>query len=136
MVIVGTGVCGARQEMHHSRELVRNEARTHFLKDLAFRFWGASHGGVYVPPTERTPPNPHVSHIPDRDIETTAGKKLTLMNPAYMVRELMEDYEELYGVKGRITSLIDLCKSNAMIRARKGVDRIGECNRGATLASR
>jgi hypothetical protein len=92
--------------IHKTSELAILEARALFNKDKAFRFWGASHGGVYVPQTEKTPPNPFLSHIPDRDIITTSGKKLTLMNPAYMVRQMMETYEEVYGVKGHITSII------------------------------
>lgn len=87
-------------------ELAALEARALFNKDKAFRFWGASHGGVYVPQTKKTPPNPFLIHIAERDIETTSGKKLTLMNPAYMVRQMMEDYEAIYGVKGHITSTI------------------------------
>ena len=35
------------------------------------------------------------------------------MNPAYMVRQLMDQYEKLYGVKGRITGLKVLNPENA-----------------------
>lgn len=84
--------------------LAVKEATALFNKDKAFRFWGASHGGVYVPPTNLTTPNEFLAHIPDRDIESIEGKKLTLMNPAYMVRQMMETYEDIYGVKGHITS--------------------------------
>ncbi|MBF0370463.1 MAG: DUF3365 domain-containing protein [Magnetococcales bacterium] len=94
-------------------ETVNFAARAHFQKDTAFRFWGASHGGVYVPITERTPPNPSLSHIPERDIETPSGRKLTLMNPAYMLRQLMSEYAGLYGARGRITSLKPLNPINA-----------------------
>jgi hypothetical protein len=73
----------------------------------------ASHGGVYVVPDERTPPNPYLSHVPERDITTNTGKTFTLMNPAYIVRQVMEDYENLYGVKGHITSLKPLNPKNA-----------------------
>jgi len=93
-------------DIETTNKLVLNEARALFNKDKAFRFWGASHGGVYVPITRKTPPNPYLSHIKDRDINTTDGKELTLMNPAYMVRQMMEFYEEVYGVRGHITSLI------------------------------
>jgi len=88
-------------------DLVTIEAQSHFNKDKAFRFWGASHGGVYVPETEHTPANPRLAHIPERDITTPSGKKLTLMNPAYMIRMMMSDYEALYGVKGKITTFPD-----------------------------
>ncbi|MEA3491581.1 MAG: HD domain-containing protein [Campylobacterota bacterium] len=89
-----------------------NEARTSTKKDLAFRSWVASHGGVYVPITERTPPNPYLKHIENRDIETLDGKRLTLMNPAYILSQIMSDYSQLYGVKGQITSKILLNPQN------------------------
>lgn len=85
--------------------LAKKEAQTNFNKDLALRFWASEKGGFYVPVTEATKPNPHLSHIRDRDIRTTSGKRLTLINPAYMIRQVMDRYEKLYGVKGHITSL-------------------------------
>jgi len=94
-------------------ELARREARAYFQKDQAFRLWATSHGGVYVQPTERTPVNPYLAHLPARDVTTTEGMRLTLMNPAYMVRQIMEDYADLYGVKGRITSLNPIRPANA-----------------------
>ncbi len=93
-------------------ELVRNTAYAHFNKDVAYRMWASNHGGVYVPPTEKTPPSPWLSHIPDRDIVTASGRKLTLMNPAYMLREMMQDYGELYGIKGRIVGIVYLNPNN------------------------
>jgi len=59
-----------------------------------------------VKPDERTPPNPLLAHLRHRDIETKDGMKLTLMNPAYMMRQMTEEFEELYGVKGSITGQI------------------------------
>jgi len=94
-------------------ELVKNEARATFNKDLAFRLWVTSHGGVYVVPDKRTPPNPYLLHVEHRDIETRSGKKYTLMNPAYALRQIMNEYEKLYGVKGHITSLKALNPENA-----------------------
>lgn len=90
---------------HEQQEMVNNEARANFNKDQSLRFWSATHGGVYVPITEETPPNPYLSHVKDRDIKTPDGKALTLMNPAYMLRQTMERYESLYGVRGHLTSL-------------------------------
>ena len=63
------------------------EARSLFNKDLVYRRWAADRGGVYVPETESTPPNPHLSFVKERDIETPSGKKPTLMNPAYIIRQ-------------------------------------------------
>lgn len=80
-------------------------ATAHFDKDLALRLWATSHGGVYVPIDDKTPPSPYLEHVQERDIQTPSGIQLTLMNPAYMLRQLHEDFAELYGVKGHITSL-------------------------------
>lgn len=105
-----SGVAGSwwwSYDTHQQRivELARAEAATNINKDWSFRLWATSHGGVYVPPDAKTPPNPYLAHIPERDIVTTSGRRLTLMNPAYMMRQIMQGYSELYGVKGHITSL-------------------------------
>jgi hypothetical protein len=50
--------------------LARKEALSHHNKDHATRLWATGHGGVYVPVTDRTPPNPYLSHLPDRDLVT------------------------------------------------------------------
>jgi chemotaxis family two-component system sensor kinase Cph1 len=86
-------------------EMARKEAVAHFNMDWALRLWGASHGGVYVPVSEKTPPNPFLKNVPERDIVTPSGRNLTLMNPAYMLRQMMHNYSDLYGVLGHITSL-------------------------------
>lgn len=86
--------------------LVKNEAIVSVKKDIAFRLWIASHGGVYVPITKRTPPNPYLSHVKNRDVNTTASQQLTLMNPAYSLSQMMKDYSDLYERKGHITSKI------------------------------
>ncbi|MEW8284202.1 MAG: EAL domain-containing protein [Candidatus Thiodiazotropha taylori] len=94
-------------------ELARQEAINNFNKDQVFRVWAATHGGVYVPITERTQPSPHLKHIPERDLVTPSGRRLTLMNPAFMLRQMMDDYADLYGVRGRITSIKPLNPDNA-----------------------
>ncbi|MBF0357641.1 MAG: response regulator [Magnetococcales bacterium] len=100
------------QEKAQTRKLAITAGRASFNKDQAFRLWGTSHGGVYVPTNTRTPPNPYLAHIPDRDIETPLGKKLTLMNPAYIMSQMMREFSGLYGIKGRITSLKPLNPKN------------------------
>ena len=85
--------------------LARLEALASFNKDLVYRRWAADHGGVYVTVTEDTPPNPYLNHIPERDITTASGRSLTLVNPAYMTRQVHELGREQYGLRGHITSL-------------------------------
>jgi putative nucleotidyltransferase with HDIG domain len=104
---------GIHSENEQARDLANKEASTIFSKDLAFRTWTASHGGVYVPSDERTPPNPYLSNVPERDITTTTGKTFTLMNHDYVMRQVIGDYESLYETKGHITSLKVLNPVNA-----------------------
>jgi len=112
LIVAGSLVWNFINIRQHIFELAVDKARTHFNKDLAFRAWAARHGGVYVPSNRRTPPNPYLSHIPDRDIVTQSGRQLTLMNPAYMMRQLNEEYPKGY-VSGHLTSLRPIRPENA-----------------------
>jgi len=96
-----------------TQEIAISEIRAYCNKDRALRNWGSSHGGVYVPVDERTPVNPYLAHLPERDLITPSGRELTLMNPAYMMRQVGEDFSSLYGVGARMTSLDPLRPENA-----------------------
>ncbi|MEO5349883.1 MAG: response regulator [Magnetococcus sp. YQC-3] len=100
-------------EIDHTMYISSKLADFNISKDLAFRHWATRHGGVYVPVDERTPPNQHLAHLPERDITTPSGKQLTLMNPAYMLRQIMDEHSDLYGTRGKITSLKPLNPANA-----------------------
>lgn len=71
-------------------EIAAKECLTDFNKDVQYRLWATKHGGVYAPITGDTSPNPYLSHIPESDITIPSGKKLTLINPAYMTRQVFE----------------------------------------------
>jgi PAS domain S-box-containing protein len=96
-----------------SDEIALNTARAHLNKDASFRLWGSLHGGVYVPVMDNTQPNPYLANFPERDIITPTGKRLTLMNPEYMLRHLNQTFAELYGIAGHITSLKPLRPGNS-----------------------
>jgi PAS domain S-box-containing protein len=91
----------------------RIQARVAYEKDIIYRRWNTGHGGVYVPVTRETKSNLYLSEIPDRDITTPSGKALTLMNPAYMTRQVHELAKSEYGVLGHITSLAPIRPQNA-----------------------
>ncbi|TFH38493.1 MAG: DUF3365 domain-containing protein, partial [Chrysiogenales bacterium] len=82
-------------------------------KDVLYRRWATDHGGVYVPVTGETPPSPYLRHIPERDIQTPSGRGLTLVNPAYMTRQVNEMAMKQHGTRGHITSLKPLNPGNA-----------------------
>lgn len=104
-VVLGLFLNDALHIRRTTDDLAVAEARAYFNKDQAARLWGASHGGVYVPVSDETQPNPFLAHVPERDISTPSGRPLTLMNPAYMIRQMMEHYNSLHNVRGRITGL-------------------------------
>ncbi len=92
-------------------KLALDQAQTNFNKDVIYRKWIALQGGVYVIQSEHTPPNPFLK-VPNRDVETKDGQKLTLVNPAYTTRMVHELEEKADGVKGHITSLNPLRLEN------------------------
>ena len=110
-VLVFTGmvllshVWNLRQVDHETTEVARTMARAAFFKDVLYRRWNAKHGGVYGPVSADTAPNPYLAHMTERDLTTPSGRRLTLINPAYMTRQVHELGEKSGGVLGHITSL-------------------------------
>ena len=87
-------------------------ARNMFRMVVLTRSWNASHGGVYVPVTPQTQPNPYLD-VARRDVTTTDGQALTLVNPAYMTRLIAEKAESDSGAIFRLTSLRPIRPENA-----------------------
>jgi len=79
-------------------------ARGLFRMIEVHRNWNTEHGGVYVPITGKTRPNPYLQG-PDRDVRTEKGIALTKINPAYMTRQVGELTEQRGNVHFNITSL-------------------------------
>ena len=73
----------------YSENIILEHARSQVDLILVTRFWNSVHGGIYVPVTDKTPPNKYLD-VPNRDITTSDNKKLTLMNPSYMNRQISE----------------------------------------------
>ncbi len=126
--IIGASLAWNIHRQHaETREVALSTAYIAFEKDVVYRRWAADHGGLYAPITEKTPPNPYLSHLPERDITTPSGRKLTLINPAYMTRQVHELGEEQYGARGHITSLNPLRPKNSPdaweTRAMKALER-------------
>lgn len=91
------------QKYEQVKDLALLEAKTSTNKDIAYRKWVATHGGVYVPITKETQPNPYLK-VKHRDLNTTSGVQLTLINPAYALRQMTEQYSELYGIQSHLSS--------------------------------
>jgi len=87
------------------KQLAQGTANAFFQQVLISRRWNASHGGVYVPITDQTPPNEYLQ-AQDRDLTADNGLKLTKVNPSYMTRQIAELAKENEGgIHFHITSL-------------------------------
>ncbi len=101
-----------RLEKQHSESLLQEQGRAFFQEIVSVREWNAGHGGVYVAVTEATQPNPYLLKDPTRDLETTDGRKLTKINPAYMTRQIAEIAAGNDKVGFHITSLNPIRPAN------------------------
>lgn len=63
--------------------------------NMEYRNWIIHNGGVYAPVSDKIPPSPWLSHIPDRDVTAPSGKKLTLLNSSYVFRLVEERMQEV-----------------------------------------
>ncbi len=93
-----------------TREMVRIKGETVFHLIQTTRFWNASHGGIYVPKTDQTPSNPYLN-AENKDVITTSGLALTMINPAYMTRQIGELLKDS-KVEIHLTSLKPLNPNN------------------------
>ncbi len=113
-IIIGSALLWNIRDRHQELfQTAYHVAQVAFYKDVMYRRWATLHGGVYVPVSDKTPPNPYLSHIGERDITTPSGRKLTLMNPAYMSRQVYEISRDEYGIYSHLTSLRPIRPENA-----------------------
>jgi diguanylate cyclase (GGDEF)-like protein len=100
----------------HRQEIVTialNVARAYIDKDILYRNWNALHGGIYVVADKGVTPNPYLPDtVQERDVITPSGRHLTLVNPAYMTRQIYELAQKEHKASGRITSLKPLRPEN------------------------
>ncbi|MEN8177659.1 MAG: PAS domain S-box protein [Pseudomonadota bacterium] len=95
----------------HSYQIARESARNMFNMIVLTRSWNAWHGGVYVPVSEDVQPNPYLE-TQDRDIVTKDDRRFTLINPAYMTRQISELAKVHDATTFHITSLNPIRPAN------------------------
>ena len=97
------------QQTHE--ELALQTVRSFFKLIVITRRWNAQHGGVYVPVTKTTLPNPNLQD-PMRDIQVNDSLTLTKINHSFMTRQISEIAMTQDGVQFHITSLHPLRPEN------------------------
>ncbi|MCP5230990.1 MAG: response regulator [Zoogloeaceae bacterium] len=94
-----------------SQNIAMASARNLFDMVVLTRLWNANHGRVYVPVSENLQPNPYLKH-PRRDVTTLEGETLTMVNPAFMTRQLAELARADKSTAINITSLNPIRPAN------------------------
>lgn len=96
---------------NYAQDIASKQAEIFFDHTVLQQQWNILHGGVYVPVTEQNQPNPYLQ-IPERDLQTTDGRQLTMINPVYMARQFAETERSKTGIIFHITSLNPLQPEN------------------------
>jgi len=111
-LLVGASLWSSLLNLEHSKlDVATTQGREVFRLVEAMRVWNAEHGGIYVLQTERDPPNPYLSKEM-RASATITGQPLTLLNPAYMTRQISGVIEREAGIKLHLTSLNPINPNN------------------------
>lgn len=103
LVLILMNLAGLKED-RLIHEIAVSQSRTLFQLLVDMRSWNARLGGIYVPVSDACPPNEYLVH-PHRDVVTRDGRKLTLVNPAYMTRQVSEIGYEKHGIRTHLTSL-------------------------------
>jgi diguanylate cyclase (GGDEF)-like protein len=88
-LVAGSAVWSLHSIEAHARDTITQRGRDLFRIIQFARRWNARHGGVYVVASAKAPPNPYLVDE-SRDLQTRQGLELTMINPAYMTRQISE----------------------------------------------
>lgn len=116
-----------------TRLLTAQAARALLEKDLLYRQWSILHGGVYVPKSGLGESGASSADGADeeRELRTSSGRVLTLLNPALVSRQIFQDQEESMGIRGRLTSLRPLRPANLPDAwERQALERFAQSGKG------
>ena len=88
-----------------TKENILTTVRTNLQEIIVFRHWIAGFGGVYVKvKSDGLQPSKYLNRIKHRDIVSTTGDKFTLVNPAWMTRQIFELENKKYKSQKDIVS--------------------------------
>ena len=111
-IVLASGFWNVKQTQKNQFQTYLENGRSLFNLIVITREWNAQQGGIYLPVTDQVQPNPYLD-LPNRDVTTSDGQKLTLVNPAYMTRLIGELADRKDNVKFHITSLKPIRPLNA-----------------------
>lgn len=103
-ILFGLYLWAAGGEREHFAETVKLKALSLANYTQALRGWIGEHGGVYIEIDDKITPHPLLAHVPERDIETPSGRKLTLLNSPSVLHEISRDFNNGEGNLIRLVS--------------------------------
>jgi hypothetical protein len=110
-VVAGSLLWNLLQHAEEIKSDATASARALLEEDLLYREWSLLHGGVYVP--DETAAQTDASPTDEeRQIVTASGRRLTLLNPAVVSRQIFEMQSQRSGIRGHLTSLRPLRRAN------------------------
>ena len=131
-LVLWTVICAASYAYYvydstwHIRYLAHESAVQSIEKDMLYRHWAAQRGGVYVPEAGAPRRSPNRSNGGDRTITTSDGRRLMLLQPEAILREVHALGRDFTKIQGRYTSLRPVQSENAPdaweIKALKGLE--------------
>lgn len=74
---------------HHANMMASERAQNFYKAIFLARKWNSEYGPIYAPVTEQNLPNPYLQ-LPNREITAPNGLELTMINHAYMTRQISE----------------------------------------------
>ncbi len=88
------------------------QARSLYQRDLDYMQWSSDLGGVYIPLDEHTLPNPLLNFLPERDVTTRDGRRLTLVNPAFLAQQVHAAHVRNDRIRERLTGFAPMNPKN------------------------
>jgi hypothetical protein len=79
LIVLASLFWNVEQTKRTITDLACSQARIAHEKDVAYRKWNSSYGGVYVRVTDKSPPDSCL-HVFDRDVVTTSGRNLQCLS--------------------------------------------------------
>ena len=81
------------------------QARTITEKNPRMRHWNSVHDGIYIRVDGEIEPSPYLADIPNRDVVTTDGMRLTLLPPSFINQQKLQLEKHQQQITAHITSL-------------------------------
>jgi diguanylate cyclase (GGDEF)-like protein len=102
------------QQQRETLKIAFTAARVLHKEGLLYRRWASENGGVYITLSSKNPSTPNLSSLSQREGDGTSSEPhFTLVNPAYIMRQLYKLAKEVGETQERITSLRPLRPENA-----------------------